>query len=186
MHVLLMIVSVFIMIYFSEAKVSERFNRINVTYNDDIIIHKSMNCSHVSDCSYRGVCSLDRTSCVCDEGFVTHNSTSSKQCNYKQKLQFYAVFYSMFLGMFGAGHFYIGKTTNAYIQLIFGGIGWIIILNPLLYFCITSCVNGRDNNIIRILKIASTLTIVWCCFLDIVHFAQNDHKDSNGVSLLAM
>lgn len=69
-----------------------------------LVVSYNRNCSGLSYCNYNGFCRNDGT-CQCFSGYYTQ--FPDKPCSYSQKKQLTAFLLQFFLGVFGAGHFYI-------------------------------------------------------------------------------
>ena len=58
--------------------------------------------------------------CVCMEDYITWPETQTLECNYEQRKQLTAFWWTLFLGFYGAGRFYIGDTKVAMAFLVPG------------------------------------------------------------------
>ena len=102
------------------------------------IINSTFSCTNPdNDCNANGRCSQDGTRCICNGGWVTHNSVYP-QCNYRQISRFLPFFTQLFVGIFGVGYFTLG--LNAL------GAGEIVLfICSCILLCVTACVGGYNN-----------------------------------------
>ncbi|CAF0899443.1 unnamed protein product [Adineta ricciae] len=93
-----------------------------VTNNENGIVVKVPVCYGPHDCGH-GKCIENRTSCQCERGWITVNSTNAseetKYCNYQQRSKKTAFFLSFFVGVFGVDWFYLCRSN---LLFIFAGI----------------------------------------------------------------
>ena len=132
----------------------------------------------------RGLCSNNY--CVCEEGFATVNNKYIKNngifCNYILKSR-YIAFILEFFFPFGAGHFYSGKTTLAFIKL---GLFVILILSffGLLCMIVKYRISTNAGSItLTFFTLLSLLILILMEIFDLVAYATGIYSDGNGVEL---
>ena len=138
-----------------------------------------------SNCpALRGLCSNNY--CVCEEGFATVNNKYIKNngifCNYILKSR-YIAFILEFFFPFGAGHFYSGKTTLAFIKL---GLFVTMILSSIGLLCMIAKYRMTTNTgsiTFTLLTILSLLILTLMEVLDLIAYATGFYSDGNGVEL---
>ena len=132
----------------------------------------------------RGLCSNNY--CVCEEGFATVNNKYIRNngifCNYILKSR-YIAFILEFFFPFGAGHFYSGKTTLAFIKL---GLFVILILSffGLLCMIVKYRISTNAGSItLTFFTLLSLLILILMEIFDLVAYATGIYSDGNGVEL---
>jgi hypothetical protein len=136
-------------------------------------------CTSAIDCSHRGHCSDDKTTCICDSGYTTNPYDHAPMCNYKQEHKI-LIWFLQFLpvtGPFGVGLFVIGQNLLGVFQLL-------MTLMPL--FCGAYMLLGDDDNkkIIAwfcILVNGTIVTIIWLIMWILI--LTGSIRDGNGVEL---
>lgn len=102
-------------------------------------------CENSNDCSGNGSCNIQTGKCSCTDSFETYadvaSSAPSLQCNYEKKEQLTAFLLSLFLGIFGAEHFYLGNTDRGITKLCFSLFCFI---GNIIIFSISRCC-GKDK-----------------------------------------
>ena len=93
------------------------------------------------DCNANGRCATNKQKCICNNGYVTHDSNDGTQCNYKQMSRFAPFFTELFVGFLGVGYFVLGETALGIGQLF-------LFIGPLILLCIFMCLGaacGEDG-----------------------------------------
>jgi hypothetical protein len=107
----------------------------------------AIDCRSSEHCMHHGSCNAARTACICNDGYLTHDPPAGKQCNYERKSQKTAFLYSLFLGLWGVDHFYIGNNGMAVGKLILGCAS----VFPLCCSCVLcACRKIRERHATRI------------------------------------
>ena len=123
-----------------------------------------------------------RDKCVCLEDFITWPEDSTTQCNYEQHKQLTAFLLALFLGVYGAGRFYIGDITAGVLKLLLGLFASCVF--PCVAVC---CCRASDNSVLIVMKfvIIGLLSLgvsVWW-IIDLVLFGTNELSDDAGAQL---
>jgi TM2 domain-containing membrane protein YozV len=167
----------------SEQVRSLTFYSNKMLYNSTLLAaptnNPSISCVDNSACNYDGTCTKDG-SCKCNSGYATHEPDDNTQCNYKQKKQLTAFLLQIFLGYYGAGHFYIGRIGLAIGELLlsFGGC----FIGCLLVPCFMANAEGATLIAGVINFLTATASFGWWLANTII-FGLNNFKDGNGVPL---
>ena len=134
------------------------------------------------DCNGHGFCFDDfksdafRSGCHCFDGFATfHPRIAGTQCNYARKNQSTAFLLSLFLGVFGAGRFYVGRWLTATMKCI----GALAISAG----CSAGCYAMALPEMSAAVVCCYVITVVVWWIVDIILFACNAVSDGNGVQL---
>lgn len=110
----------------------------------------AVNCTDgVASCSARGVCSVDKTFCLCDDGYTTHPSTSDPQCNYRQvrKDFLYSAFVVGTDVTYGTAHWYAGYPAQAQAKLVLFYVGFVFaVIGKLLIFIFEEEEDEKEKN----------------------------------------
>jgi len=146
------------------------------------------NCTDNSDCNYKGICT-SKNVCQCDDGYITFPQNHSTDCNYKQKSAKTALLLQLFLGLFGAGYFYLGVIDLGLgeLFLFWGGFIFVCMLG-----CIIVCVkNNQEQN--PNYDIVSAITNLFICLVmvgsfiwwiySMVTIGNGTQLDGNGATL---
>lgn len=146
--------------------------------NTDVITISSIepveNCVGPESCDYNGYC-IDESNCRCDDGYTTHDSDPSIACNYKQKDWITAFLLHFFLGLFGAGNFYLQNTGFAVGQLV------MFIVNACCCkMTITSKNNDGTTTQTTSTGILSIGIFIWW-LVDCIRIGTGELGDGNGV-----
>ena len=136
-----------------------------------------------NQCNFHGTFNSKTNSCVCVNGYTTHDALDGTECNYEQKKQLTAFFLSLFLGYVSAGRWYAGTYALAGIKLAV----------TILMLCFESCAIEKDANgkkkikncCAYIILLLFILAIVAWWLADVIMFGLNDINDENGVALEA-
>ena len=132
-------------------------------------------------CNYHGIFNPETNSCVCVNGYTTHDPLTGTECNYEQKKQLTAFLLSLFLGLVSAGRWYVGTYALAGIKLAIS----------VLSACFKSCAIEKDSNGEYNIKNGCAF-IVWLPFAlsacawwlaDVIMFGMNDINDENGIEI---
>lgn len=84
-------------------------------------------CTIGENCSGKGVWSQETDRCFCFPGYLTIDS-QDQQCSYEQKSQGYAAFLAFVVPYAGASYFYVGDYELGTLQLLFGGLGFPVLI----------------------------------------------------------
>jgi TM2 domain-containing membrane protein YozV len=168
---------------------STAFSRLFSPVEFDVIIignntNSPSSCQNdLEDCSGEGYCTRDGSTCVCFSGHVTYNSPNGPKCNYKQKSQLAAFLLQLFLGKFGAGHFYVGSNAlgAGEICLTFGLIPLACFLTP-MFNAFDVSETGRKKIWKKLQWVVGTAVFVWW-LVNTIKFGLNEYNDGNGVPL---
>lgn len=138
------------------------------------------------DCDGNGKCVNNQ--CRCSDAYATVQG-STTQCTYKRKLQLTAFLLHIFLGLFGAGHWYIGNISYAMGQL---SLSVIIPIGCTITVCIFMCIFTCNDSSKGLCSAGIAYGIIYavCYFagiiwwvVDVIRFADNDYLDGNGYGL---
>ena len=90
--------------------------------NDDELQKPLVICNKYTCPKSRGLCN-EENQCICIKGYDTIDDLSKGDfyCNYKKKSKLIAFLLEFVLG-FGAGHFYMGKTTLGTYKMVYTSI----------------------------------------------------------------
>ena len=136
----------------------------------------AIDCRSSEHCMHHGSCNAARTACICNDGYLTHDPPAGKQCNYERKSQKTAFLYSLFLGLWGVDHFYIGNNGMAVGKLILGCAS----VFPLCCSCVLcACRKIRERHATRIAFPALVLLAAWVIWslVDVIRFGTNWYED---------
>lgn len=99
-----------------------------------------INCTSYASCNYNGVCA-DQFTCICYDGYTTHDSHDNTSCNYQQKSRTTAFLLHFFLGWWGFGEFYLGNGNlgGGQLGLSVGGIAFACIVAAIAGCCSKGC-----------------------------------------------
>lgn len=166
---------------------NNEFNRLlNSTVNTNTTIDKSL--YQICGVKY---CLINQSSCIsstrsichCDDFYETYPNDEENiyQCNYTRKKQIIAFCLELVL-MCGSGHLYIGNFYMAVPKFLLFMLGIILVLSLRYYN------KDKEEDNPTSMKIALAGCVVFCLMLawelfDIIMFAFNKYKDSNGVTL---
>jgi len=165
---------------FNDLKESRKM--VTQTHETD---HGNFQCNTEASCSNHGECNTDNNACVCSEKYATYECEKGHQCCYKRKERLVGGLLQGFLGLFGAGFFYIEQIGWGIIQigLITGGFGILFAIA-----CLPLCIDCDDNS-------TTCLSIITCLYsiffvvafgiwiYGIVVISTGDMIDGNGVEL---
>lgn len=128
----------------------------------------SVACEVPGDCSYHGICDVERGVCVCNSGYA------EADCSYKEKKQLAAFLLHIFLGMeFGAGHFYAGNDGMGAGELV---LFWASAI-------LTGCGVSYEKSPAALVGALGLLGSFGWWIADAVRFGQNKIDDGNGKPL---
>lgn len=150
-------------------------------------------CESNFDCSENGECNVKNGQCSCAESFGTFADDSSSslvpslQCNYEKKEQLTAFLLSLFLGFFGAEHFYLGNSDRGITKLCFSLFCFI---GNIIIFSISRCC-GKDKQYLIEFVGRYEAIYLGCGFVfmvlwfiqDLILIGTLGISDANGVSL---
>ncbi len=140
-------------------------------------------CNSTVDCYSNGVCDPQANVCVCNSGYTTSN------CSYKQKKQLTAFLLQLFLGKFGAGHFYLGNINLAVGQLVLSLSTCIL---PCILMLLIKCMmdNNSDNScgvmtagVAQCLTAIITLAIIGWWIAELILIGTGTRTDGNGMPM---
>ena len=158
-------------------------NTLQITSENAITKFKMMDanpsCTLNSECGNNGRCHNNK--CQCDSGYYTQTSTDP--CGYKQKQQVTAFCLQLFLGGFGAGHFYVGEIGLAVGELI------LTLISGGIYKSIKKEYKNKSKPpliecIYYIMSSALTASFGWWLY-NTIQFGENKFNDINGMPLQA-
>ena len=153
----------------------------------------------IVSCNNNGICTMDKTNCICNKKYTTYKPVNDTECNYERKKQSIAFTMAIipFFGWFGPAYFYIGNKTLGGVQLFFTLF--------LIAFVTARCYSvevdeddiempgykkiepllGRKNNkkAFIILYYACVLTVGFWWIISSMLFCVDFYKDGNGISL---
>lgn len=152
-----------------------------------------ISCESSFDCSDNGECNTQTGNCSCMESFDTFTELSSSssapsfQCNYEKKEQLTAFLLSLFLGIFGAEHFYLGNTDRGITKLCFSLFCFI---GNIIIFSISRCC-GKDKQYLIEFVGRYEAIYLGCGFVfmllwfiqDLILIGTLGISDANGISL---
>ena len=130
-------------------------------------------CKTTADCTFHGHCDADKKFCICDSGYVNYN------CSYKQKKQLSAfLLHTIFLGLIGAGEFYV---ENYYLGAIQAGL-FVFGVPAVSFFAKSKKETWYEmsSGIIGVLMLLGSASS-WIA--DMFDFGRNEIYDGNGQPL---
>ena len=143
------------------------------------------------DCNNHGGCNREANDCICDDGYLTFPKNNTNKCSYKQSKQWIAFILELFLGIFGAGNWYLGRNEYAAIKVC---ILWVFpcfsFLLTLFYtiICIKESKNSEKKNSNTeecgyCIGLLWSLTIFTWCVIDLIIIAIGDIEDGQGAPI---
>lgn len=176
--------TIFLSLFFviaTSATISSPLRRLKTHVHDITAQDEELQCTNVRDCHQHGQC-VDSV-CLCSDDYATFGEC---QCCHKRKNQLTAFFLQFFLGPFGAGFFYLGKTKLglATIACLTGGFGAVCVLA-----CIFSCLSSTEersfsgNIFITICITCLEIAAIVLWIYGIVVMATGDIQDGDGISM---
>lgn len=183
LNVLIIAITFLLLISLSSSSyIPLQFQSKTIQYDKNTLCTVSV-CGTNFFCSSTSKCNTSNYTCECDPGYTSKEEDGIVKCCYQQKNKLTAFLLETFIG-FGAGHYYVGKTSLFATKLII----YVVLIITTLIVVLTSCLK-RDKYNFNLNFIRSVCILLCGCvfvgwqIIDAVLFMLGGYNDSNGVEL---
>lgn len=161
----------------------------------------STTCHDVTTCDGNGMCypkPVDGHMCKCSNSYATHECDEGTECCYKRKSQLTAFMLQLFLGLVGAGDFYleniswglasIGLTTGGFCGACIVPLIVSCCICPVLKKCGCSCAADDEDgegtqSLIYFLYCCCAVAVFGIDLYRIIQIGRGEVTDGNGVNM---